>query len=365
VARSWGVPLGAVSLLLTGLVAPAAEAAPQRRDSGPLFTQIDTGQGAAATARAQAVKGDCVHALANYDIALHSSIDMTIRRDRGLCHEALGNVFPAMDDYRAYLTVSPDAPDSADIRARLERLEIQTGVGGASVLASAKSAEDVPDEPAQITDTSIQTSDTGRRSKRKRYSYDAEENDYKQYDRAMTSPLRRGTGAAFAFTTDARGVYFPSSADYAYGYVVGGSIRWAFSQVSTLYGNLGYAAYQSGGFGSPLSTSGGVSVLLGYEIRIRLDQYASNQIVLGPAFEYQYISTGTSPTMSDSLGSIGSADNILLPQGRIGYRHIFGYGIGLEFLFHAGASIFIQEGAGVVASRDPLLGGTIALVLAF
>jgi hypothetical protein len=358
-------PLGAVSL---SLLASSAEAAPQRRDSGPLFTQIDTGQGAAASARALAVKGDCAHALAQYDIALHSSIDMTIRRDRGLCHEALGNPFPAMDDYRAYLTVSPDAPDSADIRARLERLEIQTGTGGPSQVTTAKSAEEVPDEPAQIGDVSIQTSDTGKRTNVKRSSYDVEEDAYSKYDRAMTSPLRVGTGGIFGLYSYGRAISLNAAtgipgAGYVNGYGVGASMRWSFSEVSVFYGEVGYGALQQLGVGST-TIGGGVDLAIGYELRIRLDQYATNQITLSPAFEYQYVVEGSTDGLASAGSAVGGAVNFLLPQGRVGYRHVFGYGIGLDFVFEAGEPILI-ESSNVGAAHGGFFGGRLALALAF
>jgi hypothetical protein len=35
----------------------------------------------------------------------------TLRRDRGPRHERLGHPYPARDDYRAYLTAEPNAPE--------------------------------------------------------------------------------------------------------------------------------------------------------------------------------------------------------------------------------------------------------------
>jgi hypothetical protein len=367
VRRAWPV----FALVSSCLLASSAEAAPQRRDSGPLFTQIDTGQGAAAAARALAAKGNCAAALASFDIALRSSIDMTIRRDRGLCHEQLGNPFPAMDDYRAYLTVSPDAPDSADIRARLERLEIQTGVGGPSAVEAPRSAEEVPVEAARIGDMTIETSDTGKRSAAKRASYDAEENAYHRYDQAMSSPLRRGTGGIFGVygTGLALGLGggggLGATSTFIPGFEIGARIGWSFSQVSSVYGQIGYADYQVSAIGVTVQI-GGVDLALGYEARIRLDQYSTHAIVLGPAFEYQYITAGSATGGSGSGGGV----SVLIPQGRLGYRVILGYGFGLEFLAEVGEPIFaasnsVAGAAAVHASSDPIVGGTVTLLLAF
>ncbi len=81
-------------------------------------------EGFAAAARARMRNGDCAGALDPFDQALVSSVDPTLRRDRGLCHEKLGDTFPAIDDFRVYLTASPDAADADNIRQRLARLEM-------------------------------------------------------------------------------------------------------------------------------------------------------------------------------------------------------------------------------------------------
>ena len=60
--------------------------------------------------------GDCAGALEAFDAALRTLTDPALHRDRGLCHEQLGHVYPAIDDYRAYLTEMPEAPDADGIR---------------------------------------------------------------------------------------------------------------------------------------------------------------------------------------------------------------------------------------------------------
>jgi hypothetical protein len=121
------------SLLLPLFAGARAGRSATHRDQGPLFTQVDTGQQAAATARALAAKGNCAAALEAFDRALHC-VDRSWRSAAiaGSATSNSANAFPAMDDYRAYLVALPDAPDADDIRERLERLEAQTGVGGPS-----------------------------------------------------------------------------------------------------------------------------------------------------------------------------------------------------------------------------------------
>jgi tetratricopeptide (TPR) repeat protein len=346
--------------LATGLAAVSvsvwsptlANAAPKRKDEGPLFTQVDTGQRAAADARALAAKGQCDKALEAFDQALRLSMDVAVLRDRGLCHERLGHPFPAMDDYRAYLTATPEASDSESIRARLERLEVETGMGGPSPSAPPqKSAEDVPDEPAVSDELAPGTSDTGKRTAAvAKKTYDDEEAAYSKYDQAMSSPLRRGTGAIFGIYSDGRGWTY--SGTTVPSFELGASVRWAVSSVSTLYGEIGYVSYEeSEGIGSASVNASGVALGLGYEVRVRLDENASNSFLLGPLIEYQYVTVSASNT----------GLNLLVPEGKLGYRHIFGYGFGLELTGEAGTAIALASGGGV---DGVVWGGSLALLLA-
>jgi hypothetical protein len=329
-----------------------SDAAPRRRDEGPLFTPIDTGQAAAADARALAAKGQCGKALEAFDRALHSSIDMTLRRDRGLCHETLDHPFPAMDDYRAYLTANPDAADADDIRTRLERLELETGVGGPSPNAP-KSSEDIPAEPALADESAPGTSDTGKRKAVAKKTYDDEEAAYHKYDQALSSPLRRGTGGILGIYSDGRG--WTNAGNTLGSFEIGGQVRWSFSQVSALYGQIGYVTYQQGleNIGSSAESAGGLALGIGFEIRIRLDNNATNQILVGPLVEYQYV--------TNSILNIAS--NLLVPEGKVGYRHIFGYGFGLELTADAGSPVLLQSSRG--GFEGAIWGGTVAILLTF
>src|SRR5579859_4924208 len=82
----------------------------------------------ASDARKRMAAGDCEGALASFDAALRTSstTDPTLYRDRGQCHEKLEHPYPAMDDYREYLTDAPDAPDAESFRTRLAQLEDET-----------------------------------------------------------------------------------------------------------------------------------------------------------------------------------------------------------------------------------------------
>jgi hypothetical protein len=262
-----------------------------------------------------------------------------------------------MDDYRAYLAVSPEAPDSDDIRARLERLEVQTGVGGPSAngpAATAKSAEDVPDEPALVDESAAGTSDNGKRKAIVKKTYDDEEDAYRNSDRALASPLRLGTGAVFGVYGDFRGTSAGGSITPSE--EVGGVIRWSFDKLNSLYGQIGYVRYEQSGLSTIASSSavafGGIALGLGYELRIRLDPNASNAILLGALFEYQYVTESV----------INTAENVLIPEGRIGYRRMFGYGFGIEAVGDIGGWLGI---AGGNVDSALIWGGSLALLVTF
>lgn len=130
----------AAALGFTAACALAGTAAAQRAWKTP-------GEADAATARQLASSGRCEAALALFDSAIEArSGDAALRRDRGLCHERLAHPAPAIDDYRAYLSMQPTAPDAGPIRARLDALEqsepeVTPLPGGAGDGAG----EDVPD----------------------------------------------------------------------------------------------------------------------------------------------------------------------------------------------------------------------------
>src|SRR5580698_2168675 len=104
----------------------------------------------AADARKRMAAGDFEGALTAFDAALRTdNADPTLYRDRGLCHEKLGHPYPAIDDYREYLTEAPGAADADAFRARLSRLEDDTS--GRTPAAAANDDTDVP--PATATAT--------------------------------------------------------------------------------------------------------------------------------------------------------------------------------------------------------------------
>jgi hypothetical protein len=258
-----------------------------------------------------------------------------------------------MDDYRAYLVWKPDAPDSANIRARLEALQIQTGVAGPAP-AVADDPEAVPTEPALIDDsTTPGTSDDGKRKATVKKTYDEEEDSYRAYDEAVSSPLRRGHGAILGVYSDFRDLYSPGSS--IPNIEVGASIRYGFDGYNSLYGQLGYVDYTpSGG-----TASGGLALGLGYELRIRLDEMATHNFLLGALLEYQRIESSVS---EGSLLAEGTA-NLLVPEVKVGYRLVLGHGFGIELTGDLAIPIYLASTP--VVANYPEFGGSLAVLLAF
>lgn len=126
--------VGALTLALLAFAEPALA---QRAWRTP-------GEADGDAARRLASQGRCGDALASFDSAiLARAEDASLRRDRGLCHERLGHPAPAIEDYRAYLSMQPTAVDAGPIRTRLDALEADEE-GGEPSPASASTAPDVP-----------------------------------------------------------------------------------------------------------------------------------------------------------------------------------------------------------------------------
>lgn len=281
------------------------------------FERDTAAKDAARTARASMAAGKCDAALDQFDEALRTSVDATIRRDRGLCHEKLGHTHPAMEDFRAYLTEYPDAPDSDGIRERLSALEE----------ASMPETTSSPAASASGASASFRVS-AGGRARGGIESSDGRpaatlaqiERDEALDDDADRSPLRRGRGVVLG------GYFAPrywTRASFEWGYAYGLALRYAFPKLSTLTGELGYSRIESQG---PTSRLGGFSGSIGYEARIALDPRLSNALLLGVAVGYEHL----------RQPSTGIVFATVLPRGRAGYRHVFGPSFGLEIAADVG-----------------------------
>jgi hypothetical protein len=278
--------------------------------------------------------GDCAGALDLFDRALRLNVSPELRRDRGACHDKLGHPYPAIDDYRAYLDMRPDAPDADAIRARLDALETETG-------------ELKPGDKGK--EAAISMSIGGESGGA---SLDAQERKEQLDGQADSSALRRGHGFEVGLAFDAKH-YGSSGLAWAEGGEL--DIRYSLSKVSTILAELTVSHVNGASSDTALS---GPGFFGGYEARIALNKRVSDAFLIGATFGYENL----------SQGAAGFAFNVLEPQGRIGYRHVIGPSLGLEATLDAGEAFVHLTGApaGVDANTSTsLVGGRVGVVLGF
>jgi len=362
------------AVVLAGAV---AEAAPPSRSSTQFTLRREEAGGADAnTARQRARAGDCAGALPAFDAAIRITIEPTLRRDRGLCHERLNDPYPAIDDYRAYLTARPDAPDADQIRDRLSRLEEQVGVGGpssqqvknqddpASYEASGNASLSLG--PGGASASSSSSSSSSRRRRRgsalgpqageRERGFDYYAGQEKLADMADESPLRHGTGWVLGpFLNMPRyftklGDNLGNGPDLFFG--TGLAIRYAWSPRWTFLSEIGYAGVIERG-----ESAGGVLTFVGVEYRAPLDHYATNQLFVGGGLGYERYATAAENSI---------ALNMLLGRARFGYRHVFGPSVALELGLDGGPAYLFATANGVTADDSVMMiGGAFAFVVGF
>lgn len=321
--------LAAFSAVL--FAAPAAGARPPpsgQSSTPPAMTEPRPGGEAGAYAEERMRAGDCAAALDAFDQAVERSDLPELRRDRGSCHEKLGQPFPAMDDYRAYLDARPDAADADMVRQHLEALETQNGV----VKPSGNKGGPVAKGEGASLDTIERNEDLDHQ--------------------ADTSPVRRGRGFALALHFDA--THFGTTGlGWAEG--AGLDLRYSLSEVSSLVVGFQYMDVNASGTASSLT---GPGVIAGYEARIALDKRVNDAILLGATFGYESL----------SQSATGYDFEVIEPKVRLGYRHVFASTFGVEASFDGGpAWVHLASApAGVQASTSTsLLGGHVGVVLGF
>ena len=282
-------------------------------------------------ARAKFAAGDCKAAIDLFDQAVLHSADPALRRDRGLCHERLGHVFPAIDDFRVYLSTVPHAKDADDIQARLAKLE----------------GHDPPPPDVKPEDQPEQE-DKGKPSAGKTmYQVEAEE---RRLGESEDSPLRKGTGFVLGAYFGLRTVANPDANYWGFGQRAGLRLGWSAVKLNTFYVEAGWHWVDA----DKPSGMNGVEALLGWELRLPIDAYASHQILLGAGMGYERFVVG---------GTNAAISSISWP-GKLGYRFAIGPGFALSLTFDAGPLVVFAESTG--ANQVWLnLGGTFALSVGF
>lgn len=282
------------------------------------------------TARARMRNGDCAGALEAFDAAINVSIEPSLRRDRGLCHERLGDPYPAIDDYRFYLTMEPDAADADNIRGRLARLEQDT-LGYAS-----------PDAPEPAAEKPAPPSEASSEERPKRDAMEQAEHDNDD----LSSPLRHGTGWSLA----------PFYAQHKWGYsgtsfgdgdtwseCLGLQLRWSVSGGDAFVLEAGFEQFNSGA-----ANISGLTSLLAYEARFRLDPRYDNQLLLAAGVGYQYLTYA--PRLEGSSVSGGA----VVPRVRFGYRHMLAASTALDLSLDGGLALkALAQGSFLTDTASP------------
>lgn len=362
----------ATALVSGNAFAQAKPASPPARSRNQPFnlSSSDQAAGPAARARAKARANDCDGALPLFDEAIRVTIEPTLRRDRGACHDKLGNAQAAIDDYRAYLYARPEAADAKDIEERIQVLEGQLeqsrkpesdsgGQGGARASASISINGDK-------TEASAGTDRDDAQRRKDATSYDDYSAQVRKRDEAESSSIRMGTGGAFGLFGAGRAFLSNGFYETQAGYMVGVTPRYSFNSWFSLIGEIGFA-----GFGTNSREAvGGIALWVAPEFRVRLDRFASNQLLFafGPGYERYSALDRANPNAFNSAHF----------RGRVGFRHVFGANIGLDLSFDPGVAVLQYDGtpptitiAGVTTTLTPVvdprivLGGNLTFVVGF
>lgn len=332
---------------------PGGAQGPRQSNAQFALHREEAGGPDGATARSRARAGDCSGALPSFDAAIRVTIEPTLRRDRGLCHEKLGDAFPAMDDFRVYLAARPDANDADQIRERLLHLEEQTGTGGKNVGTSKEegSRTGIANEPLEGQHGTV----SGR--KKRRNGPNVSESKYDEYvsqeklaDEAEYAPLRYGQGWSLGPTVQLPRYFFDSHLSKDLAYSVGGSLRYSTSGSFMINAEAGYAS--AGESGTAVHVSGPL-LFLGGIYRVGLSRYNTDQLMLGLGVGFERYTSSSS-----TLGY-----DIVPLRAKLGYMHVFGPSVGLEVAVDGGPAYLIPDTVGnkVVG----VVGGSLALLVGF
>jgi hypothetical protein len=311
----------------------------------------------AVAARQRAAHGDCAGALGLFDAAVRRTIEPTLRRDRGICHETLGHAFPAIEDYRTYLSALPEAPDADAIRERLASLEEQVAPPPASAppsettstaqLHASLSTKSIPSEPVP------NAKPLGPKAGEQERSYDYYAAEERVVDAADSSPLRRGKGWMVGPFLGVPRYLLGEGASKDSGYALGVTLRRSFGRTVSFLSELGYTNAGATGNGA---TFGGPLLFVGVELRIPLETFAGDQLFFGVGPGYEHFSNSSSPIAVDAWAA----------RARLGYRHVFGPSVGFEVSLDGGPAFLQPTGAG---SGDGIwfgrIGGGFAVPIAF
>ncbi|MGH7435080.1 MAG: hypothetical protein ACRENE_05340 [Polyangiaceae bacterium] len=290
--------------------------------------------------------GDYAGALDAFDAALRTQNDPTVHRDRGLCHEQLGNDYPAIDDYRYYLTAMPDAPDAEGIARRLRALEDKVSGKKGSSDSAGTHDDDTPPGMGASASASIKVNGSGASasgsasgSTEGAGSTSSDKLDYvAPDDDALNNPYRAGKGLSlapfFAVHKWISGSSFSSLNDsQSWAEAIGIQVRYSLGASGAVVGELGYEYFNATSV--DLVQISGLTSLVGYELRFKLDPLYDNQILVVPELGYEHISV-TFQGASAAPQTAGA----FVPRIRFGFRHMLDTATAFDVALDAGVGSF-------------------------
>jgi hypothetical protein len=295
-------------------------------------------------ARARMRSGDCAGALDVFDAALETLKDPTLHRDRGLCHEKLGHVYPAIEDFRAYLTEAPDAADAAGITARLRSLKEQAGGRDESF-----TTDEDDDTPPGLGDESKATKKGTKEpvkpaARSDKVDYVSPEED------ALRTSLRAGKGISVAPLVAVhkwlfQGATFGDRGTWSES--LGIQVRDSFGPSGALVMELGYEHFNSTSIDP--ATISGLTAQVAYEFRFPFDPDYDNQFLLAPGIGYEHLgfsyTDGSTPSVTKGA---------FVPRVRLGWRHMLQPSTAFDLSLDFGAGNFFSYGNFPYDSNAPL-----------
>ncbi len=294
--------------------------------------------------RARMRRGDYAGALDAFDEALRSSIDATLYRDRGLCHEGLGQPYPAIQDYRTYLTNSPQAVDADAIGVRLRALEDQ--------VAGRRPSVDSDDVPPQGVNAGASDEETKVTAPAFRAVPQPDVDDDVQ-----RSPLRAGTGWGFAAFFAGRkwirdaGVATVSTSE-TWAECLGAQLRYSIGSHGTLLLEAGYEHFNSTSIDPEIVSA--FTSLMALELRVPVGGSYDNQFLVAPGIGYEHLVFSPS-----DLNLSPYSEGALTSRVRAGYRHMLGASVALDLSLEGGWAAFLKYDGSALDAHDST-GGMVA-----
>ena len=338
-----GIAVVAAAFASVTLAPGSVWAAPRHSDKNGQPLNLEHAQlgsrGLGASARAKMAAGDCAAALDLFDEALRSSIEPTLYRDRGTCHDRLGHPYPALDDYERYLVGAPDAADADAVRERVELLQ-------AKVKGRARASES-DDSPFTKGDTSSSAA-AGAGGMQVGASAGAESGGSPRDqadgdDDGLGGPLRRGHGWSLAPFLGVHKWFFSGSSfgdNDTWSECVGLQLRYAPNRIGAVFVEVGYEHFNS--TSADISVVYGLTTMAGYEFRFGLDPRFESQLFLTPGVGYSHFQV-----VPNDPDLASTSEGTITGRLRFGYRRVVGSNTAFEASLDGGAAeFFLFDGSG-------------------